>query len=85
MEFVTTALNSSYHLLNLINDILDYSKIEAGKLELESIEVNVIDIVESVLSLMSKAAERRGLRLLHKISSGCRAWSVAIPSGCGRF
>ena len=70
LEFVTTALNSSYHLLNLINDILDYSKIEAGKLELESIEVNVIDIVESVLSLMSKAAERRGLRLLHKISSG---------------
>lgn len=67
-EFVTTALNSSHHLLNLINDILDYSKIEAGKLELETIEVNISELIESIISLMTKAAERRGLRLQSKIA-----------------
>ncbi len=68
-EFVTTALNSSHHLLNLINDILDYSKIEAGKLEIETIELEVDDVVGSVISLMTKSAERRGLRLKTKIAS----------------
>jgi signal transduction histidine kinase/CheY-like chemotaxis protein len=68
-EFVTTALNSSHHLLNLINDILDYSKIEAGKLELESIEININELIESVISLMTKSAERRHLRLKNKISA----------------
>lgn len=67
-EFVNTALNSSHHLLNLINDILDYSKIEAGKLELESIELKIGELVESVVSLMSKTAERRGIRLTSKIA-----------------
>lgn len=68
-EFVNTALNSSHHLLNLINDILDYSKIEAGKLELESIEIDISELIESVISLMTKSAERRNLRLKSKIAS----------------
>lgn len=67
-EFVTTALNSSHHLLNLINDILDYSKIEAGKLELEIIELNIEELIESVVSLMTKSAERRGIHLTSKIA-----------------
>jgi signal transduction histidine kinase/DNA-binding response OmpR family regulator/HPt (histidine-containing phosphotransfer) domain-containing protein len=67
-EFVTTALHSSHHLLNLINDILDYSKIEAGKLELETIEINVTELIESVIALMTKVAERRGIRLSSKIA-----------------
>lgn len=67
-EFVATALNSSHHLLNLINDILDYSKIEAGKLDLESIELNVEELVDSVIALMTKSAERRGIHLKKKIA-----------------
>ncbi len=62
-HFVATALNSSHHLLRIINDILDYSKIEAGKLEMEAIELDLRELVESVIVLMSKAAERRGLKL----------------------
>ncbi len=68
VEFVTTALNSSHHLMNLINDILDYSKIEAGKLELESIELNIEELVDSVIALMTKSAERRGIKLKRKIA-----------------
>ena len=67
-EFVSTALNSSHHLMNLINDILDYSKIEAGKLELESIELDIPELLDSVISLMAKSAERRHTRLHSKIA-----------------
>ncbi|MCU7844215.1 MAG: response regulator [Candidatus Thiodiazotropha sp. (ex Monitilora ramsayi)] len=68
-QFVTTALNSSQVLLSIINDILDFSKIEAGKLDLEYIEINLVNIVEQVTSLMKNAADRRGLTLKHKIDS----------------
>jgi signal transduction histidine kinase/CheY-like chemotaxis protein len=67
-EFVGTALSSSHHLLNLINDILDYTKIEAGKLELETIELSIEELVDSVTALMAKAAERRRIRLISKIA-----------------
>lgn len=68
-QFVTTALNSSYHLLSIINDILDFSKIEAGKLDLESIELNLQELVESVVTMMAKSAERRGLDLDYRIAA----------------
>ena len=61
--FVTTALNSSNHLLGIVSKILDFSKIDAGKLEVESIEMDLPELVESVMELMSKSAERRNLEL----------------------
>ncbi|MCW8906268.1 MAG: ATP-binding protein [Sedimenticola sp.] len=68
-QFVNTALNSSYHLLGIINDILDFSKIEAGKLDLESIDLNLRELVESVAAMMGKSAERRGLSLEYRIAA----------------
>ncbi len=67
-QLVNTALNSSQLLLGIINDILDFSKIEAGKLELESIEIDVRDLIESVTMLMKHAADRRGLRINYLIA-----------------
>jgi signal transduction histidine kinase/CheY-like chemotaxis protein/HPt (histidine-containing phosphotransfer) domain-containing protein len=66
-QFVTTALNSSQVLLSIINDILDFSKIEAGKLDLEYIEVNLLNTIEQVTSLMKNAADRRNLKLSYRI------------------
>ena len=66
-QFVTTALNSSQLLLSIINDILDFSKIEAGKLDLEFIEVNLLNTIEQVTSLMKNAADRRNLKLSYRI------------------
>lgn len=84
-QFVNTALNSSYHLLSIINDILDFSKIEAGKLDLESIELNLQDLVESVVGMMSKSAERRGLDLDYRMTADLPRVVREIPSGCVRY
>jgi signal transduction histidine kinase/DNA-binding response OmpR family regulator/HPt (histidine-containing phosphotransfer) domain-containing protein len=69
-HFVTTALNSSQLLLSIINDILDFSKIEAGKLDLEFIELNLVNTIEQVTSLMKNAADRRNLKLTYRIDQG---------------
>lgn len=59
-EYVETALLSSDFLLAVINDILDYSKIEAGKLEFEIINFDLSKMLENISDLMSvKAAEKK--------------------------
>src|SRR6266545_3852670 len=50
---LTAIYNSGQHLLGLINDILDLSKIEAGKMELSFDEVNMTEVTNSVLSTMT--------------------------------
>ena len=60
---VKTAVASSHHLLRIINDILDFAKVESGKLELESVEFNLRDLVHSITDLMGRTAEQRGLKL----------------------
>ena len=61
--YLRTAIESSRHLLSIIDSILDYSKIEAGKLEVESLELNLRAIIASVIEMMTGAAESRGLYL----------------------
>ena len=62
-EFAQTISNSADGLLTIINDILDFSKIEAHKLVLESIDVDVRAVFESVLALLSEKAAGRRLEL----------------------
>jgi PAS domain S-box-containing protein len=56
--------HSGQVLLNLINDILDLSKIEAGQLELEPVETDLQQIVEEVADLLAFHAQGRGLELI---------------------
>jgi len=62
-RYVRTAFSSSRHLLRIINDILDFAKAESGKLQLESIEVDLREQVNSVIELMGSSAENKGLQL----------------------
>lgn len=62
-EYLDVASQSGDTLLTLINDILDYSKIEAGRLELESIDFEPQRIVEDVLDLLSERATNQGLEV----------------------
>ncbi len=59
-----TVLHSGESLLGVLNDILDYSKIEAGKLELESIDFDLRESVEEVMQLFAERAQQKGLELL---------------------
>ncbi|MGA2733501.1 MAG: response regulator [Syntrophobacteraceae bacterium] len=59
-----TVLRSGESLLGVLNDILDYSKIEAGKLELESIDFDLRESVEEVMQLFAESAHQKGLELL---------------------
>jgi CheY-like chemotaxis protein len=61
--YVTTLLNSSRALLALLDDILDFSKLEADRLELESIALDPVQLVEQVLDLLRPAAAERALEL----------------------
>lgn len=60
-EYLNTILNSGHTLTTIINDILDLSKIEAGKLELESIEFNLPALIDETLKLFIKPAEEKNL------------------------
>ena len=60
--------NSGENLLSLINDILDYSKIEEGKFKIEHIHFNLIDAIEDVTDTLSLSAYEKKLELLVNIS-----------------
>ncbi|HET8790754.1 MAG TPA: ATP-binding protein, partial [Modicisalibacter sp.] len=61
LEHIGTA---SGNLLALINSILDVSKIEAGKLELESVALDMVTLVDEVLVLLAPTSQQKGLQLL---------------------
>ncbi len=62
-EYARDIKSSSNNLLMLINDILDLSKVEAGKMELVMTEYHVKTLVNGVLNMLDIMASRRGLRL----------------------
>ena len=62
-HYVETIHNSGDTLLTLINDILDFSKIEAGKLEIQSVPIDLRDIVERTVEQLAERAQRKGLAL----------------------
>ena len=62
-ECVDVAWNSAHALMELINGILDFSKLEAGKLELEEINFDLRELVEGVTELLARQAGQKGLNL----------------------
>jgi signal transduction histidine kinase/CheY-like chemotaxis protein len=68
-QYVDTIYESTQSLLTVINDILDYSRIEAGKLEMESIEVSVEQIVDDCTALFSLQSIEKNLPLYTFIDS----------------
>ena len=64
---LTAIYNSGQHLLGLINDILDLSRIEAGKMELNFEEVRLSEMVTSVMSTAKGLVKEKPIQLVHRI------------------
>jgi signal transduction histidine kinase len=68
-EYLKDIHASGNHLLSLINDILDLSKIEAGRMELELTDFHLPTALESALTLVRERAGRRGIALQMNVDS----------------
>jgi signal transduction histidine kinase/DNA-binding response OmpR family regulator len=66
--YLETVKTSADSLLTVINDILDFSKIEAGKIDLEAIDFNLRDCLETTLKTLAIRADEKGLELLCEIA-----------------
>lgn len=73
-KFANTAYRSANSLLSILNDILDLSKIEAGKMELDSVDFEIRETIDEVMDLFSARAGTKGLHL-HSAIDG------AVPEG----
>ncbi len=63
-EYLETVKFSADTLLHVVNDILDFSKIEAGKIDLEAVDFDLRECVETTLKTLALRAEEKGLELL---------------------
>lgn len=63
LEYAKNILSSGQHLLEMINDILDMAKIEAGKMQIFPSPTDPADTVEQVVRMLRESAEKKGLQL----------------------
>jgi signal transduction histidine kinase/FixJ family two-component response regulator len=67
-------------LLALLNDILDMSKIEAGKLDFEELAFAPERLIQSARDLFDERASQKGLQLLTEVEPGANAWRIGDPA-----
>lgn len=68
LQYLNVIRQSADNLLVIINDILDLSKIEAGKIVIEKIDFSLRDMIQSIQEIMQLKAEQKGLELRIKIN-----------------
>ncbi len=73
LERLSKIDEAAHHLLAIINDLLDYSKIDAGKLQLESRPLDPATIMDNIVSMLAVQASAKGLQLGHQLGE--------MPSG----
>ncbi len=81
-NFTETIRISADNLLNLINEILDFSKLEAGKLVVENAPFDLVATVEDTLDLLAERAHSKGLELAYLISPGVPTQLVGDAGRC---
>jgi two-component system sensor histidine kinase/response regulator len=78
-EYMNMAKLSADSLLSLINDILDYSKIEAGKLEIDAIDFNLGDNLGDTMKTLSLRAHQKELELAYDLQPGVPDTLIGDP------
>ncbi|MEZ9777387.1 CHASE3 domain-containing protein [Vibrio sp. 10N.261.54.A5] len=63
-ENINIILDSGHHLMTILNDVLDFSKVEENKLELDVAPFNFVQVMQPVCSALKPLADEKGIRLL---------------------
>ncbi|OAN49255.1 hypothetical protein A6A04_03835 [Paramagnetospirillum marisnigri] len=79
-DYAETVLSSGEVLLSILNDILDLSRIEAGKLELERLPFDLPKVIDSIVHLMAPRAREKGLALRNGSAPGVPGRLVGDPT-----
>lgn len=79
-DYISTAYSSARQLLSIVDDILDFSKLDASKLELESVGLNLKEILDGISRLMGKNAEQKGLKFNAVIDPNVRVAGRGDPT-----
>ncbi len=64
LDYVKTIKTSAQDLLNILNEILDYSKLDAGKLHLECIPLNIRTCIDEIIALTAPLAHKKGIDII---------------------
>ncbi len=81
-DYLQTIESCGKHLLTLINDVLDISKIEAGQLEVEAIPCSPHEVITQVTSVLRAQAQQKGLALEYGWASRVPSSIVSDPARC---
>jgi signal transduction histidine kinase/DNA-binding response OmpR family regulator/HPt (histidine-containing phosphotransfer) domain-containing protein len=84
-DYVRKIQMAGQHLLGIINDILDISKIEAGKLSVENIDFDLEKVLENVSNLISEKATAKGLELIFDIAPAVSTQLKGDPLRLGQI
>src|ERR1044071_6150674 len=79
-DFLSTASQSADALLTVLNDILDLSKLEAGKLSMESTSVELDHLIESCVKIFAIRAHQKNLELAWEVASDSPALILGDPT-----
>lgn len=79
-QYVNVINQSGKTLLNIINDILDLSKIEAGKMELEQVDINLEQLISECASVFQLGASNKSLEFVAYIQPGTPQWVLGDPT-----
>ncbi len=83
-EYIDTINRSMAHVVTIIDDLLDFSKVEAGKLELESIPFDLDQVLDTLTDTLAPSAERKGLEVLFDIPMEMPRALVGDPTRLGQ-
>ncbi|MEI8152497.1 MAG: ATP-binding protein [Hyphomicrobiales bacterium] len=79
LSYARTMRTSAEHLLQIINDVLDFSKLEADRADIEQVEFDLHDLIRGTVDVLSTQARERKLSLTVEIGPDVPAWIAGDP------
>ncbi len=78
-EYAETLQSSSQTLMALVNDVLDFSKIESGQMSIEDYPVNIVETIERSIELLAPRAAEKNIELVYAVASNVPAVVISDP------